>query len=165
MTRISWIWRKRQTTKRTGERISLPTCNRFFYFAMIARSEIQRTDSPARTGGLLPGKREGLDPLLRQSWPSPSDSCRFPRREGGSDGHLPCNFESGRSKAKIENHDYPAIFTRYRSNEGAGFFWLLLTRLGGLHRDRPLCRRLPLQSALGNGRSHADPARARLAGA
>ena len=77
---------------------------------------------------------------------------------------MPRDLESGRSETKIKN-DYPAIFTHYRSNRGAGFFWFLLSRLGRLHWDRALCRRLPLQSALGNGRSRADPARTRLAGA
>jgi hypothetical protein len=76
-------------------------------------------------------KEKGLDPLLRQSWPSASNSCRLPRREGGSDRHLPRDLESGRRKTKIKNHDYPAIFTRYRSNQGAGFFWLLLSDLEG----------------------------------
>src|SRR5215471_5597252 len=78
---------------------------------------------------------------------------------------LPCNPESGRSRTKIKNHDYAAIFTGHRSNRGAGFFWVLLSGLGGFHRHRPLCRGLSLQGALGNGRARADAAEAGLSGA
>ncbi len=51
------------------------------------------------------------------------------------------------------------------ATEEPDFFWLLLSRPGGVHRHRPLCRRLPLQGALGNGRPRADAARPRLGGA
>jgi len=44
---------------------------------------------------------EGFDPLLRESWLSTSDSCRFPWRERSSDRHVPCDLESGRSETKV----------------------------------------------------------------
>src|SRR5205823_12846093 len=96
-----------------------PPCSCSSSPAIVARDEIQRIGSPARTRRLPLGKREGLDPLLRQSWPSTSDSCRLPWRERSPDRDVPCNLESGRSETKIRNHDYAAIFIGYRSHRGA----------------------------------------------
>jgi len=52
--------------------------------------------------GLPLDKAEGLNPVLRKGWPSTSDSCRFPQREGGPDRDLPRNLESGRSERKTK---------------------------------------------------------------
>ena len=68
---------------------------------MAGHNEIQRIGSDAGTRRFLPGKRERLDPVLRQDWSSTFDSCRFSWRKGGADGDVPRNFESGRTETKV----------------------------------------------------------------